>query len=205
MSGAFGEHHSDGPECTERIAQSLARELEPGDVLALRGDLGAGKTRFVRGLAQGLGHNPDLVSSPTYILVHEYDTPGAASALVHIDAYRLSGADDLDSIDWESLIGGEMITAIEWPERVGARLPGRRVEVFIDHAGPTRRTISISRVGHDRLGCCRTCGAPFSPSMAASGAVFCSSKCRMADLGKWFNGEYTVSRDLKESDIEEGE
>jgi len=204
MSGAFGEHLSDGPECTERVAQTLARELAPGDVLALRGDLGAGKTRFVRGLAQGLGHKPDLVSSPTYVLVHEYDTPGAASALAHIDAYRLRGIEDLDSIDWESLLGADMIVAIEWPERVEARLPTRRVEVFIDHAGPTHRTISISRVGHEAPGRCRTCGTPLAPTKA-SAAAFCSSRCRMADLGKWFNGEYMVTRDLKDSDIEEGE
>ena len=203
MSGAFGEHRSNGPESTERIARVLARELAPGDVLALRGELGAGKTRFVRGLAQGLGHKPDLVSSPTYVLVHEYDTPGASSPLAHIDAYRLRGAEDLDSLDWESLMGSEMIVAVEWPERVEARLPARRVEVFIDHAGPTHRTINILRVGYDSPGRCRTCGAPLAPNVV-SDAVFCSSRCRMADLGKWFNGEYTVSRDLKDTDIEEG-
>lgn len=202
MSQPFGEHRCRTPEETEAVARGLAAAIKAGDFLALRGDLGAGKTRFVRGLADGLGLDATQVSSPTYVLVHEYArTPGSGPLLTHLDCYRLRGEEDLDSIDWEGLLGSGAVIAVEWPERIEARLPSKRIEVFIDHAGQDERLISISRVGDEKNKGCRTCGG----TVKNPGDAFCSERCRMADLGKWFNGEYRVTRELKDVDIEEGE
>ena len=200
MTSIFTEHRTNSPHETETLARRLAATLAPADLLALRGDLGAGKTRFVRGLAAGLGHDPSQVSSPTYVLLHEYDTPGARAALAHLDAYRLRAAEDLDSIDWDTVLKSGAIIAVEWPERIEARLPERRIEVFIDHAGDDTRLISISRTGFEGPKHCRTCAG----TIQNTGDAFCSDRCRMADLGKWFNADYRVTRELKDVDSEEG-
>ncbi len=200
MSGVFTSHRSHAPAETEALAQRLAASLAPGDLLALRGDLGAGKTRFVRGLALGLGLDAAQVSSPTYVLVHEYaDAMPGKQTLAHLDCYRLKGPEDLDSIDWDALLISGAIIAVEWPERIEARLPERRIEVFIDHAGDSQRLISISRVGEPAAKPCRTCGG----SLKDPATAFCSDRCRMADLGKWFSGDYKVTRELKDADLEE--
>jgi tRNA threonylcarbamoyladenosine biosynthesis protein TsaE len=106
---------------TATLAKDLARTLVPGDVLLLAGNLGAGKTAFVRGLAEGLGIDPDDVSSPTFTLVHEYR--GGRLTLYHADLYRLEKA-ATDDLGLEELHRG--ILAIEWPDRLTHELPGAR-------------------------------------------------------------------------------
>src|SRR5690349_20654727 len=93
---------STSPEYTQALGRSLARVLAPGDVILLEGDLGAGKTTFVRALASGLGIDPGTVSSPTFVMVNQYRpaAPGSPE-LVHVDAYRLRSPDDLDSLGWD--------------------------------------------------------------------------------------------------------
>ena len=119
---------------THRLARDLAVTLEPGDVLLLSGDLGAGKTTFVRGLAEGLGANPDDVSSPTFALVHEYR--GGRLVLYHVDLYRLDGpaADDLGL---EEIGAHDGVLAIEWPDRLTRWVPEARrisLDTLDDHA-----------------------------------------------------------------------
>lgn len=136
-SGSEGE--------TRRLAADLAIRLRPGDCVALIGDLGAGKTCFVRGMAEGLGLLPSQVSSPTFVLMHEHERPGKPS-LVHIDAYRLRGGEDAESLAMEEALDGA-IAAIEWPERIADLLPEGRIEVRIEHEGPPdacRRRITIA-------------------------------------------------------------
>ncbi len=130
---------------SETIAagREFVQTLKPGAVVALRGDLGAGKTRFVRGMAEGLGHDASLVSSPTYTLANEYDTPDAVCPLIHIDAYRLPAGDDLSSIGWDHMTDGASIIVIEWAERVESVLPPAHMNVRIEHTGDTQRLISI--------------------------------------------------------------
>jgi tRNA threonylcarbamoyladenosine biosynthesis protein TsaE len=99
----------------------------------LSGDLGAGKTTFVRGLARGLGCDEGAVASPTFTL--RMDHRGSTRALAHIDAWRI-GPEDLASIGWDELVEGNPIIALEWPERLAGHLPARSVRVSLDHAEP---------------------------------------------------------------------
>ena len=122
-------------EETRAFAGRLAGELAPGSVLLLSGDLGAGKTAFVKGLAQSLGIDPAEVTSPTFTLVHEYR--GGALPLVHVDLYRLERA-DLDEIGLDSDVAAQGITAVEWPERLVRAPRGARHVRIEDQGGDTR-------------------------------------------------------------------
>ena len=114
-------HLSSSEAATELLAEELASRLSAGAIVLLSGELGAGKTAFVRGLARGLGIDPDEVSSPTFTLVHEY--PGPRLTLYHVDLYRLADAavPDLGLDEMGALDG---VLAIEWPERLSHPMPG---------------------------------------------------------------------------------
>lgn len=196
-------------EDTERLAHSIGRSLAPGDLVTLEGELGAGKTQFARGIAVALGHRPELVSSPTFVLMNEYSTPGSRCPLVHIDAYRLGESDDLESLGLDGAYRANSVVAVEWASRIADRLPTPQMRVYIEHSGGASRRITIETGGTlstvpipapHRVPC-RTCGTPVDP--AAPGFPFCSSKCRMADLGKWFSGSYSISREIKQTDATE--
>jgi tRNA threonylcarbamoyladenosine biosynthesis protein TsaE len=124
---------------TASAGERLARSLSPGDVILLYGELGAGKTAFVRGLARGLGGQPDEVSSPTFTLIQEYASP--RGTLYHVDLYRLEPG-EVDDLGLEELAGGDGIVAIEWAERWRGR-PEDAIEVRIEDQGEDSRTIRI--------------------------------------------------------------
>ena len=124
---------------TFAVAEKLARTLEPGAFVLLHGDLGAGKTVFVRGLAAGLGVDPDSVTSPTFVLVQQYR---GQIPLVHADLYRLDGAAAVDDLGLEDLCSGAVV-AVEWAERM-PRIPAGSVSVRIEDAGGDTRRITIS-------------------------------------------------------------
>ncbi|MDH4063365.1 MAG: tRNA (adenosine(37)-N6)-threonylcarbamoyltransferase complex ATPase subunit type 1 TsaE [Acidobacteriota bacterium] len=126
---------------TRAIAARLAVELKSGALLFLSGDLGAGKTAFVRGLAEGLGIDPFEVTSPTFTLVHEYR--GGRLPLIHVDLYRLASA-DLDEIGLDQDLAAEGIVAVEWPERLGRSIPSA-IRISIADAGDDRRLITTHR------------------------------------------------------------
>ena len=107
------------PAETEAVGLTLGEILMPGAVIAFRGDLGAGKTTFIRGLARGLGYK-DLVTSPTYTIVNEY--LGGRLPLFHFDMYRLASSDDLWDIGWEGYLERGGICAVEWSENVADAL-----------------------------------------------------------------------------------
>lgn len=111
---------------TGALAREVAGILRPGDVVALAGPMGAGKTTFVRLLADALGVGRGLVSSPTFVLAHEYPT-GRGWTLVHIDAYRLSGEEEVEGLGWDRLMDGRGVAIVEWAERVSGALPAGRV------------------------------------------------------------------------------
>ena len=125
---------------THLLGRELAATLEAGDVLLLAGDLGAGKTTFVRGLAEGLGIDPAEVSSPTFTLLHEYR--GGRLALYHADLYRLDKTATED-LGLEETGVRDGVLAIEWPDRLTYELPGART-VMMEFAGETARRISVS-------------------------------------------------------------
>ena len=123
---------------TAAVARELAATLDAGDVLLLSGNLGAGKTAFVRGLAAGLGIDPDEVSSPTFTLVHEYR--GGRLTLYHADLYRLEKVATED-LGLEEIGVTDGLLAIEWPDRLSHALPGAR-EISIEIVDETTRRIS---------------------------------------------------------------
>ncbi len=121
---------------THAAGCALAAQIAPGTVVLLYGDLGAGKTVFVRGLAEGLGLDPDAVSSPTFTIVQEYR--GAAVTLQHVDLYRLSPR-EVEDLALEDLLTDSTVMAIEWAERLYVMPRGPVVEVRLEHAGDARR------------------------------------------------------------------
>ncbi len=129
---------------TEQFAAALGRRLRGGDVLALSGPLGAGKTCFVRGLAQGLGIDPRQVSSPTFRISQEYTCENGPT-LMHIDAYRLHGTDELEGIGWDELLeANDVVIAIEWPSRVEAALANLNpIEIRLKPVSVTQRLIEV--------------------------------------------------------------
>ena len=133
------EFLTNSPEETERIGAALGRILPPGAVIAYRGDLGAGKTAFTRGLARGLGYL-EPVTSPTYTIVNEY--LGGRLPLFHFDMYRLASSDDLWDIGWEDYLDRNGICAVEWSENVEDALENA-ILVTIHKTGETSRRIEI--------------------------------------------------------------
>jgi len=126
---------------TESIAAKLADSLQPNDLIALEGDLGAGKTQFVRGLVAALGGDPRAVSSPTFVLLNVYQTP--LFPVYHLDAYRVHSADDFASIGFSELLEQNGIVVVEWPGRVKEILPPRRINITFEITGKTSRRIQI--------------------------------------------------------------
>ena len=127
---------------TQALGQKLASRLAPGDVIAYFGDLGAGKTAFTRGLAQGLGIT-DPVTSPTYTIVNEYLS--GRIPLFHFDMYRLSSSDELFDIGWEDYLSRGSVCAVEWSENVEDALQDAiRVTIEKDADEPDTRHITIT-------------------------------------------------------------
>ena len=130
---------TNSPAETEALGAALAARLKAGTVLAYRGDLGAGKTAFTRGLARGLGYS-EPVTSPTYTIVNEY--LGGRLPLFHFDMYRLGSADDLWDIGWEDYLDRGGICAVEWSENVAGAMDGA-ITVSIEKLDEQARRITI--------------------------------------------------------------
>ncbi len=129
------------PDATARLAVALAALLRPGDVVALRGDLGTGKTTFARALIRALTGTDEDVPSPTFTLVQTYAT--AAFEIWHFDLYRLEKPEDAVELGIEDAMA-EGVTLIEWPERLGPALPARRLDVRLAYAdSETARTATL--------------------------------------------------------------
>jgi len=218
-------------EHTLALGAAVGRLAQAGDLIALVGELGAGKTQFVRGLARGLGAGDAPVSSPTFVMVQEYATGEGAPALVHIDAYRLHSRQDLESIGWEftgDRLGGEMrqgtVVAVEWADRVTELHGEDRLEVALAHEGEHERSVAVTPHGeswrerwpvlaqalnaaaatgvHDpKTTPCPTCKKPVPRE--ADTFPFCSPRCRLIDLGKWIQGDYVISRPIEQADFDE--
>ena len=130
---------TNSPGETEAVGAALGKIIPAGTVIAYRGDLGAGKTAFTRGLARGLGYS-EPVTSPTYTIVNEY--LGGRCPLFHFDMYRLRSSDDLWDIGWEDYLDRNGVCAVEWSENVEDALEGA-VSVTIEKTGEESRRITL--------------------------------------------------------------
>ena len=139
--------HTTSVDQTQALACQLSTRLCPGDVLALHGDLGAGKTAFVRGLVAGLGGNPRAVSSPTFVLLNVYDRPPIRLSVYHLDAYRVATPDDFDAIGFPELLTQGGVVAVEWPQRIAPLLPPATIHIRLTPTGPASRRIDIEPPG----------------------------------------------------------
>jgi tRNA threonylcarbamoyladenosine biosynthesis protein TsaE len=122
----------------------LGEALQGGEVLALYGEVGTGKTAFVRGIAAGLGAGPRSVSSPTFVLIHEYH---GRLPLAHADLYRLESPQTLPHLGLEEYFDGRTVVAIEWAERAMGEIPIDRIDIRFTHESHTERTIVIGATG----------------------------------------------------------
>ena len=132
---------STSAEATQAAGARLAEELGPGDVVALTGELGAGKTCFTQGLARGLGVTGRAVS-PTFVLVNEYR---GRLPVHHVDAYRTASLTELLDLGLEDLFGGDGVTIVEWADKLAPLLPARTVHVHIEGVGDEPRILAIER------------------------------------------------------------
>lgn len=185
---------SDSPAATVSAGRRLAEQLQTGDVVALIGELGAGKTQFTRGVVEGLAGNPRAVSSPTFVLMQEYD---ATPPLVHIDAYRINDLDEVREMGWTDELIDQSVTLIEWADRIEGELPDQYVRVELEHVDENRRRIDIQFVGGEASPC-PICSAVSIPT--SRWYPFCSPRCKTIDLGKWLGGGYRVSRAIRWDD-----
>jgi len=121
--------------------EALGRTLDPGEVLTFEGELGAGKTTFIKAIARGLGVTTPA-TSPTYALVHRYR--GARGPVFHLDCFRLRSPDEAADLDWEGLMSEADAVLVEWPERAGARVPQPSRRFKLSHVSDaTRRSLEI--------------------------------------------------------------
>ena len=135
---------SRSPEQTRRLGMRLGIALQPGDVICLQGDLGAGKTTFVQGVAHGWGSR-DAVSSPTFILVNVYRR-GDDARLFHMDAYRLDSTPEAEELDIDSMLAqGPLL--IEWPERIGGLVPSECLWIGLEHIDQQEREMKFKATG----------------------------------------------------------
>ncbi len=133
---------SRGVEETYLIAASVAETCRPGDVFCLHGELGAGKTHFVKGFAEALGVKRDEVSSPTFTLIHEYE---GNLPIYHFDCYRIENMEEALEIGTEEYLYGTGVCLIEWPDRIDPLIPENAVNIIIKTMAPDEREITIHR------------------------------------------------------------
>jgi tRNA threonylcarbamoyladenosine biosynthesis protein TsaE len=131
--------------CTDALGRSIGELLEPGDVLALRGGLGAGKTFLAGAVARGLGIPPEIhITSPTFTFINEYD---GRLHLYHLDLYRLGEPDELETLPWREALFGAGAAIIEWPDRLWDMLPADRWDIHLEPTGESTRRITLEARG----------------------------------------------------------
>jgi len=128
-------------ECSLLLGGAIGEMIEPGDILALWGELAAGKTLLARGIAAGLGVAPEVrITSPTFTIINEYQ---ARLRLYHLDLYRIASPYELETLPWQESLFGNGVAVIEWPERLGRLLPADRWDIRFSITGDESREITI--------------------------------------------------------------
>jgi tRNA threonylcarbamoyladenosine biosynthesis protein TsaE len=139
------DFESPGEECTLLLGHKIGEMLVPGDILALWGELAAGKTLLTRGIAHGLGVPPETrITSPTFTIINEYS---GRLYLYHLDLYRISEPDELETLPWQESLFGNGVAVIEWPERLDRLLPSERWDIKLWVTGDDSRRILLSPQG----------------------------------------------------------
>ena len=134
--------HTHSPEETQAVGVEIGQRLRPGDVVALSGDLGAGKTCLTQGIARGVGLAPgEIVNSPSYILMNQY---AGRIPIYHIDLYRLQDPNQIADLGLEEFLEGDGVCVIEWAERMQAALPAKTIFITITEEGESIRRIDVS-------------------------------------------------------------
>lgn len=150
---------SASPEETERMGEVLGALLQPGDVVALFGELGSGKTVLVRGIAAGYGCARDEVHSPSFTLVNEYacrrEGPGGGRRMAHVDLYRVGAEEELPGIGWDAYVHSRLVVAVEWAERALGWLPRDHLRISLAVLAPDRRRIRVEGTGPRSAGLAR--------------------------------------------------
>lgn len=131
---------SSSVEETQQAGFRFGEQLKPGDVVCLKGDLGAGKTYFVKGVSSFFGIEPEKVSSPTYTLIHEYS---GELPVYHFDCYRLKSEQEALEIGTEEYFYGEGVSLVEWPEKIEGLIPEEAIWIEITHLPDNKRKIEI--------------------------------------------------------------
>lgn len=137
-------HDASSEDETRAAGRALAITLNAGETVALTGSLGAGKTVFVRGMAEGLGLDPRAVHSPTFTMVTVYGPSPAGRRLVHVDLYRIDHPGEIEDLGLDSLLEGDAVMAVEWGEKLPRRLLAGCVRVVLEDAGGDVRRITVS-------------------------------------------------------------
>lgn len=197
----------DSLAATDHLAQRFARAVEPGDVILLSGELGAGKTTLVRAFAKALGVDQAIVSSPTFTVMNEYPG-GRVEPVVHMDAYRLEGEDEgeLLELGWDERVRQSGVTLIEWGERIEQLLPRvgvtDPVRVVLAHAGETERTaqIMLPESWRGREASRDLTHYRSTPPDSERASPFATEREQLADLYHWLSGSYRVSRPVEADD-----
>lgn len=210
------------PEATAALAKGFADVLALTDVVAVHGSLGAGKTTFTRALARALGTGDGLASSPTFVMINQYPFRNprlGEGQLIHVDAYRLSGAEEVETLGWDALFdprtrlaGGRSIALIEWADRIREVLPREVATLTITPIGETSRRFDFQlpeqwqgRPGFEDFrarepSVCPSTGEWVSPTSPTY--PFATPHAKMADLNRWFSGQYTITRGVEHDDLE---
>ncbi|MDP8258040.1 MAG: tRNA (adenosine(37)-N6)-threonylcarbamoyltransferase complex ATPase subunit type 1 TsaE [Candidatus Aadella gelida] len=144
-SSIYKEIITNSPEETVELGNEIAKKLAKGDLVALCGDLGAGKTMFVKGLAKGLGVEDYLhVNSPSFVILKEYS---GRMRLYHFDVYRLQEESFAQTLDYRQYFYGNGITVVEWANKIEELLPDEYVRIEAEHIGPEKRKFTIKKCG----------------------------------------------------------
>jgi tRNA threonylcarbamoyladenosine biosynthesis protein TsaE len=206
-------------ERTIAIGRAIGDHAQGGDVIALIGELGAGKTQLTKGIAAAMGIDERAVSSPTFVLMHEHEPADEGPVLVHVDAYRVNSVAEIEGAGFDGEGQPDAVTVVEWADRISDALGLDRLVVRIDHDGDGRLVdvtahgdwlvrmddlaVALDRaLGQPAAAPCPICKKPVRDD--AQTFPFCSKRCRTIDLGKWLGGDYRITRPLELRDLEEG-